>query len=115
MKDAWAPLTRLPTIEFEDVLTEGRWFLLLNLAVRKSLVTVPQLKEVVEFIGGMDAKVLVYDNDQFVWLDERAPERNDGIFAVFHDIWLAITKIDCTMLVLKYPIVIRATIDPEGE
>lgn len=114
MKDALAPLRNLPTIKFEDVSSESRRFLLLNMKVRKSLVSVQNLKEATKFISGMDAKALLCDYDQYEWLYKQIPRMNDVFHAVFYEIWLAVTELDCVALILKYPVIVQATIDPES-
>lgn len=112
--NALTPLYDLPQIEFEDVASENRRFVLLNLGVRKTSVSTKQLKAALKFMSSSDMKILIYDNDQFNWLHSRVSGPSGGFTTVFFEVWLAATEIDCTVLVLKYPKYVKATIMPEN-
>lgn len=112
--NALTPLYKLPLIEFEDVASENRRFVLLNLGVHKNSASIRQLKEVLEYVCNTDSKALIYDDDQFNWLHSRVSGPSGGFTTVFFEVWLAATEVDCTVFVLKYPKFVKATIMPEN-
>lgn len=112
--NALTPLYGLPHIEFEDVASENRRFVLLNLGVHKTSASIRQIKGVLEYVCNTDSKALIYDTEQFDWLHARVSGPSGGFTTVFFEVWLAATEIDCTVLVLKYPKYVKATIMPEN-